>query len=491
MNTVSRLPAPTGDIYPSRETLLAILDAMFDELYVLDANNVCIYVNKACERHYGLSPAELIGKSLMDSVHSGYWSPGIGLIAAREKRVATFEMMTNTGKKLMVTATPVLDGGGDVSMIVENIRDIARLMSDQADIETTRALFAKYYTSESLPELKENVSSIVAESRVMRETLDDCRMAARTDSTILLTGPTGSGKSLLARFIHESGPARQGPFITINCSAIPDQLFESELFGYAHGAFSGASVKGRKGIVELAQNGTLFLDEVNSIPYHLQSKLLHFLQERTYAPVGSNRLRKSTCRILAATNQDLRQLIREKEFRSDLYYRLSVLEIAVPGLEKRVDDIESLARRFLQKCNERLRASYTLTPEVLAYLRERDWPGSARELENCIERVTALSPGETLDLPTVRRLLPPPLVSETSSPASGGSPEAGIPAVKNLDAALESVEKRLVGEAWEQGRSSYKVAALLGISQNRAYRLIRKHLGRVAERRNGDAAIQL
>jgi transcriptional regulator with PAS, ATPase and Fis domain len=361
---------------------------------------------------------------------------------------------------------------------VENIRDVARLMHEQADIETTRALFSKYYTSESLPELKENISSIVAESRVMREALEQCRLAARTGSTILLSGPTGSGKSLLARFVHESSPLRQGPFITINCSAIPDQLFESELFGYARGAFSGASAKGRKGIVELAQNGTLFLDEVNSIPVHLQPKLLHFLQEKTYAPVGSNRLRRSTCRILAAANQDLRELIRRREFRSDLYYRLSVLEIAVPGLEKRRDDIAGLVRGFLQKCNAKLQGACTLHPDALAYLQNRDWPGNARELENCIERLTTLSPVPLLDLETVRRLLPQPLEGDSAlSPPKAGDAPGGIGSAeeKSLDEALADLEKRLVEQAWRRGRSSYKVAEILGTSQNRAYRLIKKY----------------
>ena len=407
--------------------------------------------------------------------------PGIGVIAAHEKRTATYEMMSNTGKKLMVTATPVLDKRGRVEMIVENIRDISYLMNEQTDIETTRQLFTKYYTYEETPDLKSNISNILADSPGMRETLDIAALAAKSSANILFSGPTGCGKSLLARFVHESSPAREGPFITVNCSAIPEPLFESELFGYAHGAFSGASAKVKKGIVSLAEGGSLFLDEVNSIPYYLQSKILHFLQERTYAPVGSNKIHHSTCRILAASNQDLRQLARRREFRSDLYYRLSVLEIQVLGLDGRREDIPGLIKLFLNKCNARMQTNCRLGPEAMEFLCQRSWPGNVRELENCIERLTALSQGTVLDLETVKKLMPV-LIEQESGP-EGTAPGAFTPAPEpepeeraNLDQALDRVERSMVERAWQKGRSSYAVARLLGVSQNRAYRLIKKYL---------------
>ena len=447
----------------------------------LDSNNVCIYVNRASERHYNRSPEQLIGQNLLDSVHSGYWSPGIGVIAAHEKRTATYEMMSNTGKKLMVTATPVLNKQGQVEMIVENIRDISYLISEQTDIETAKQLFTKYYTCEELPDLKSNISSIVADSSGMRETLDIAALAAKSAANILFSGPTGCGKSLLARFVHESSQAREGPFITINCSAIPEQLFESELFGYAQGAFSGASAKGKKGIVSLAEGGSLFLDEVNSIPYYLQSKILHFLQERTYAPVGSNKIQRSTCRILAASNQDLRLLAKRREFRSDLYYRLSVLEIQVPGLDARREDIPSLIKHFLAKCNARMQTNCRLSQDAMDFLCRRSWPGNVRELENCIERLTALSQDAVLDLETVQKLMPA-LLEQDSGPeeeAAGPLPPAlgsEMEEYENLDHVLDRVEKSMVEKAWQKGRSSYAVARILGVSQNRAYRLIKKYL---------------
>ena len=478
---------PPKDIYPSREVLLAILDAMFDELYVLDSNNVCIYVNRASERHYNRTPEQLIGQNLLDAVHSGYWSPGIGVIAAHEKRTATYEMMSNTGKKLMVTATPVLDKQGRVEMIVENIRDVNFLINEQTDIETTKRLFTKYYTYEEPPELKSNLNNIVAHSPGMRETLALAALAAKSSANILFSGPTGCGKSLLARFVHESSPAREGPFITVNCSAIPEQLFESELFGYAHGAFSGASTKGKKGIVSLAEGGSLFLDEVNSIPYYLQSKILHFLQERTYAPVGSNKIQHSTCRILAASNQDLRLLAKRREFRSDLYYRLSVLEIPVLGLDDRREDIPGLIEHFLAKLNARMQTNCRLSPEALDFLSRRSWPGNVRELENCLERLTALSLDEVLDLETVKKLMPA-LIEQDGSPAMEASDAlpsalaAELEDYESLDQILGRVERSIVEKAWQKGRSSYAVARLLGVSQNRAYRLIKKYLP--ADQRN-------
>lgn len=469
---------PKTDLYPDRETLLQILNAMYDELYVIDAEGTCIYVNRACVRHYNLEPHQVIGQKLIDSVHNGYWSPGIGLISVCEKRTATYEMRSNTNKVLLVTATPVFDDIGNVTMIVENLRDIHELVRNKVNLDEAQILFDKYYSYDNIPQVRETAEPFIAESKIMRQTLHTADIIAGSRANSLLTGPTGSGKNLLARYIHEHGSNREGPFITVNCAAIPEQLFESEFFGYVHGAFSGASLKGKKGIVALAQGGTLFLDEINSIPLYLQAKLLHFLEERTYAPIGSNKACHSTCRILAATNQNIQQLIQEKHFREDLFYRLSVLELAVPGLQERQDDILPLIQFFLKRFNAQMHSSCALAADALTFLARREWPGNVRELENSIERITAMSQGQVLTASQVRDILQRTRVAPLPErkPVSARPDLGGMLQDMTLDEALELVERTLVQKAHADGKSSYKVANALGINQNRAYRLLKKYL---------------
>lgn len=480
---------PAMDSYPNRETLLRILDAMHDELYVINGDGVCVYVNKACLRHYNVHPQEIIGQKLIDSVRNGYWFPGVGMISFQEKRIATYEIVTNTNQVLLVTATPLFNKDGTIEYIVENLRNVKKLLHEKIDIDESNKLFDKYYSYLNIEHPHVEETSIIVESESMKKAFANAKILASSTANALLTGPTGSGKNLLARFIHENGPEKAGPFITINCAAIPEQLFESEFFGYVHGAFSGASLKGKKGIVSLAEGGTLFLDEINSIPLYLQAKLLHFLEERVYAPLGSNKGCHSTCRILAATNQNILQLIQDKTFREDLYYRISVLELYIPGLSERHDDFAPLIDYFMNKFNKKMNTACSLEVEAVNWLKQRDWPGNVRELENCVERIVAMSQGARLGVEQVRSFLgsrrPEPhrvgcMVAQAFQPV----PETNIPwtgtaedlfAGMSLDEGLAFVERFYLQRAGAGSNSSYKVAAELGLNQNRAYRLMKKH----------------
>lgn len=478
------------DIYPDRETLLRILDAMHDELYVINAEGICVYVNQACMRHYNVPPDVIIGQKLIDSVLNGYWSPGIGMISFCEKRTATYEIMSNTNQVLLVTATPIFDDSGNIEMIVENLRNVNQLSYEKINIGESQKLFDKYYSYLNIPYTHLESKHIIAESESMKAAFSTAKLIAQSPANVLLTGPTGSGKNLLAHFIHENGQHKDGPFITINCAAIPEQLFESEFFGYVHGAFSGASNKGKKGIVAFAEGGTLFLDEINSIPLHLQAKLLHFLEERVYAPIGSSKCCRSTCRILAATNQNIVELIHNKEFREDLYYRLSVLELYVPGLGERAEDFVPLIDFFLTKFNKKMNTSCSLAKDAMDYLTHMEWPGNVRELENSIERIVAMSQGATMNArqiqPLVNRLhnrRSPVLHPQPCGPAALFSSQPSTPVLEtafshlSLDEALAFVERTYLQKAGATEQSSYKVASALGINQNRAYRLMKKHFG--------------
>ncbi|WP_405155546.1 sigma-54 interaction domain-containing protein [Paenibacillus sp. FSL K6-0108] len=233
---------------------------------------------------------------------------------------------------------------------------------------------------------------IKGSSPVINQCLETIRKISTTSATVLILGESGTGKELFAKAIHDLREPQTAPFIAINCGAIPGSLFESELFGYEKGAFSGADPKGKKGKIELAEGGTLFLDEIGEMPLELQVKLLRVLQEKSYFPVGGTRMKQANCRIIAATNQNLLSMIARNQFREDLYYRLNVINLVIPPLRMRKEDIYELTQTFLQEFSLLYNRHIELVPpEVFKLLFQYDWPGNVRELRNVIERITILT----------------------------------------------------------------------------------------------------
>jgi formate hydrogenlyase transcriptional activator len=241
-----------------------------------------------------------------------------------------------------------------------------------------------------------NFAGIVGQSSALRQVLQLVEMVAASDATVLLLGETGTGKELIARAIHERSRRQKETFLTLNCAAIPGSLFESELFGHERGAFTGAYMQ-KLGRLELADRGTLFLDEVGDMPLELQPKLLRALQERTYERVGSARTKRIDVRLVAATNRDLEEMMAERQFRSDLYYRLNVFPIRIPPLRERREDISSLVQHFTQKYASRMGKRIDAVPAAIVQKLQRwSWPGNVRELENLVERSVILTSGNTL-----------------------------------------------------------------------------------------------
>ncbi len=246
---------------------------------------------------------------------------------------------------------------------------------------------------------------LLGESPVMRQVFEAIAKAASSSATVLIAGESGTGKELVARAIHYSGPRASAPFVPVNCGGIPETLLESELFGYVKGAFTGA-IETRAGFFQTAEGGTIFLDEVGETTLAMQVKLLRVLQDKEICMVGSTRSRKVDMRILAATNKDLRGLVDKGLFREDLYYRLNVIEIAVPPLRERGDDVLPLARHFAARfCRERDRKPPEFTERALRIVREYDWPGNVRELENVIQRLVIMTEGDSIDVPDLPRLM--------------------------------------------------------------------------------------
>ena len=304
---------------------------------------------------------------------------------------------------------------------------------------------------------------IVGRSKVMIDISRRIELVAQSRSTVLLTGETGTGKELVARAIHDRSQQRHLPLIKVNCAAIPDTLIESELFGHARGAFTGAQ-SAKKGRFALADGGTIFLDEIATLGLPVQSKLLRVLQEREFEPLGSERTERVDVRVIAATNRDLRAMANEGRFQEDLYYRLHVIPIDLPPLRQRLDDLPALVDHFVQKFSQRLGKRITGVDETaMAELRRYHWPGNIRELENTIERAVVLTTGPRLGPDTVWVM------------GTAAAPTTGLPSLR-LHQNVEWVERETIRRALEQSRGVKKDAAeLMGLSQRALSHYLSKH----------------
>lgn len=311
---------------------------------------------------------------------------------------------------------------------------------------------------------------LVGEGRVAQQLLEEIRRVAPYKTSVLITGESGTGKELVARTIHELSPRRERPWVALNCSAIPRDLLESELFGYVKGAFTGAT-HNRAGRLEQAQGGTLFLDEIADLDASLQSKLLRVLQEREFSPVGSNQVRAVDVRFIAATNRELKALVQEGKFREDLLYRLDVYSIVAPPLRSRREDIPLLAQTFLQELAAETDKKVTaFTPEALEALAGYAWPGNIRELRNTVERSLLSCQGKTIDIGDLPGAIVAPSVS-----AAGEKCKFEKKGKKNLDHWLEAMERDAILEALAQTRGVQAHAAKkLGISERSLWHRIKK-----------------
>jgi PAS domain S-box-containing protein len=454
-----------------KESFEKVLDMSFDEIFVIDSEGVVVYVNKVCERHYGVKASEMIGKTCQELASTGLWFPSITPQILKEKKRINLIQETSMGIKLLVTTTPVLNGQGNITMVVMNARDITELELLKNKLDKASDLAIKYKSQlEELRKKDLDLSGFIIHSKEMEDIVKISQRVAVTDSTVLILGETGVGKTLLAKLIHKLSPRTDGPFITLNCAAIPDQLFESELFGYSPGAFTGANKTGKTGLIELADGGTLFLDEIAEISPRLQAKLLQVIEERQFFNIGGKTPKKIDIRILTATNRDLKTCVKNGLFREDLYYRLNVIEILIPPLRERPEDIIFLAEHFLNIHNKKYGTNKRLSRDAQDLILAYSWPGNVRELSHIIERLVITVPGNVIKPQHL-----PLLVNDIIETGNKDNDELiSVTKLMPLDHALEKVEKHLVITAYNRLKSSYKVAEVLDISQSKAYRLMRK-----------------
>lgn len=292
---------------------------------------------------------------------------------------------------------------------------------------------------------------------------------APLDMPVLIQGETGVGKEVAAKALHRFSRGKQKPMIKINCGTIPENLIESELFGYEQGAFTGAERGGKKGKVELAEGGTLFLDEIGEMPLLLQVKLLDFLQDGSFTRVGGTEKRKIKTRVITATNRDLRKMCEEGTFRMDLYYRINVIPFEIPPLRERPYDIDALAKHFVSQCNYKYKGQKRLDEGAVKLLRSHNWPGNVRELEHVIEHVYVLSDEDIMTEDDFLCVIQDGIQIDSQITCKGLMP---------LKEAKWQVERQLVTQAYEQLGSTYKVADALKIDQSTVVKLLKKHSGR-------------
>ncbi|QXM06373.1 sigma-54-dependent Fis family transcriptional regulator [Crassaminicella indica] len=445
----------------------AIIESSYDGIYITDGKANTMKINKAYERITGVKREEMLGNNMIELEKSGCISESATLRVLKTKKTTTIHQKFRTGKNALVTSTPIFDGDGKITMVVTNVRDITELAKLKKQLEKNKELAQKYYS-----EIKEmrlqllNTLHIVAEDEKMLETMRIAKRVAKVDTTVLLLGETGVGKEEAAKFIHKNSNRRKKQFIKINCGAIPINLIESELFGYEKGAFTGANREGKLGIFEVANGGTLFLDEVGELPLDMQVKLLRALQEREIKRVGGTVPIKIDVRILAATNRNLEEMVKQKQFREDLYYRLNVVPIYIPPLRERRGDIIPLARYFLSELNEKYNWSKELSKDALEVFYEYDWPGNVRELKNIVERVFIMSSGDKI----ISEDLPKNMVCRNRDKKITLRDE-----IVPLKDAVAKVEMELIDKAFKKYGNVRSAAKALGIDASTFVRKRKKY----------------
>ncbi len=422
-----------------------ILELLDDGVIVLGRDGVIASINRQACDMLGL-PVQPTGESISDYILSGEVLRAI--LADRKSfydREVTFQLREGR-LTCALSCAPFGDDG-----VILTLREARRMRKYAARVAGAKAV----YTFEN----------IVGDAAPLREALRLARVASQSEATTLLLGESGTGKELFAQAIHNASTRRKGPFVVVNCGALPRNLVQSELFGYVAGAFSGALKEGSPGKFELADGGTLFLDEIGEMPLEAQVSLLRLLQESEVTRLGGKQAKRIDVRIIAATNKDLPTAVRNNAFRGDLYYRLNVLTISIPALRQRQGDVQLLAGVFLEKFASTLHKKHIqLSREALAALESHHWPGNVRELENCIERLVNVSQGESIDIAD----LPQDIMADMARRPPGKGGEAAM--------SLKRIQKALILETLrETGGNFRRTSSILNISRTTLYAKLKQY----------------
>ncbi|THB76107.1 MAG: PAS domain S-box protein [Desulfobacteraceae bacterium] len=438
----------------------AIFESSFDGIWLSDGEGKVLKMNRANEKIFGFSRDQLIGKYPADLLEKGVYSRSSVVRAIEKKETVTTTLTTKDGKTIIATSTPVFDEKNNISLVVNNIRDATHLFELESEVDQLKGLTELYKNQLKQVDVKKG---FVYQSSQMEETVSLALRLAEVNCPVLITGPSGVGKELVADIIHANSERKKGPFIKVNCGAIPENLMESELFGYESGAFSGANRAGKLGYFALAHKGTLLLDEIGELPLHMQVKLLRAVQDKSIMRVGGTKPVKVDIRLLASTNRNLNEMIAKEEFRTDLYYRLNVANVSVPALKDRREDILPLVEHFLHLYNKKYKKNIQVTNEVLEHWCQNDWPGNVRQLENTVERAVVSAQDQlvtTHDLQT----------SGTKASLKDGKQE-----IISLPEAVAQTEHRLIKRVFQQYKTTREMAKKLGVHQSTLIRKAAKY----------------
>lgn len=386
-----------GDLYE------LVLDNIPDGIYVLDDKGKYLFVNSAFIRITGMTRAELLCYNVYDHLHRGQINVCISDVVYREKRrVVMFQDVVGDPSRpyrQLVISNPILNQNGEVQNIVAVVKPLATI-NDYYNEAGTSSVTSVYAATPD----REKPGDVIAVSPVMRNIMIMAQTIAEVDSAVLISGESGTGKEVVARFIHERGPRRAKPMVVVNCAVLPENLLEAELFGYEKGAFTGAATGGKAGLFEAADGGTLFLDEINSLPLPLQGKLLRAIETKTIQRLGATKQCKVNFRLITAANEDLREMVEKRLFRSDLFYRLNVIPLLLPPLRERREDIIPLALHFLKYYCERYMKTRLFTEKTIQSMQEYDWPGNVRELKNFAERSVVMTASDYIEIENVQSI---------------------------------------------------------------------------------------
>lgn len=461
ISEIEEISSELEQVTEIKEELETILQSSYDGVLVMNANGEIIRANQAFMKLIGFFDDSVKGHTLQGLMKDQGFSTSFADLMTLKSTVTTVENNKHTGQVLGITMTPV--ESGEAGRYVVNVRNMSELTELRQELDKSRVLTQQY--KEQLKPHLHSKQGLVAESKEMQYVLDLAYRVANVDSTVLILGESGVGKEEVASYIHQSSLRHEGPFIKINCGAIPDQLLESELFGYEAGAFTGAHRNGKPGLLETAHQGTVLLDEIADLPLHLQVKLLRFLQDSVVTRVGGVKGNKVDVRIIAATNKDILQKVRREEFREDLFFRLNVVPIHIPPLRERRADILPLINKFTKQFADKYQLPKSFSPDALKQLLNYHWPGNVREMINVIERCMVTTKGGVIE----PEHLPDFLSSERRA-----EEQISVKGLLPLKKARHMLEQKLIVEAIRMFGTTYKAAEALEVDQSTIVRKLKK-----------------
>lgn len=442
-----------------------LLHSLHDGIVVIDGDGVIVYANPAYTRVLGINTGSVIGKKMSEIAPEAI---ALQCLKTKEPIINKPSRVISLGIDIVVNATPVIKNGNLIG-VISLFRDVSEITCLTEQLNRMNE-YAKYLQTElaSRDGRPKEFEELISNSKNFINVLKQSSKVAKTDSAILIRGESGVGKDILATAIHNASKRKNSPLIKINCAAIPENLLESELYGYEEGAFTGAKKGGKPGKFELANKGTLFLDEIGDMSVVLQAKLLRTLQDKKIERLGGIKTTQIDVRIIAATNQNLDEKIRERSFREDLYYRINTFQLFIPPLRERKDDIIFLAGHFLSEQNEKYGKSLSFDKKVIHTLYNYSWPGNVRELQNVVEHAVIICEGNYIGLND----LPPNLLQNTHithKPTEN-------PDDLNLTKIISDLEETIINKAMLKAKGNKSEAIkMLGISRANFYSKLNKY----------------